>query len=41
MPIEPGADEGPTLYSCPACRRQLTIDVIDEYMRLEEEEAAG
>jgi DNA-directed RNA polymerase subunit RPC12/RpoP len=37
----PKEQEGPTQYLCPACRRQLTIDVIDQYLALEEEEASG
>ncbi len=39
FPLE--REEGPTLYVCPQCRRQLTIEVVDEYLALEEEEAAG
>lgn len=39
--VEPDVDEGPTLYDCPECRRRLTIDVVDEYLALEEEEASG
>jgi DNA-directed RNA polymerase subunit RPC12/RpoP len=41
FPVEPDVDEGPTQYVCPACRNQLTIGVVDDYLRLEEEEASG
>ncbi len=41
FPVESDADEGPTRYDCPSCRRRLTIDVVDEYLALEEEEASG
>jgi hypothetical protein len=41
LPVEPEADEGPTTYVCSACRRPLTIGVVDEYLALEEEEASG
>jgi hypothetical protein len=41
MPLPKEQEEGPTLYLCPSCRRQLTIDVIDVYLALEEEEASG
>lgn len=34
-------EESATQYVCPTCRSKLTIDVVDEYMRLEEEEASG
>lgn len=40
LPVE-RAEEGPTRYVCPSCRNQLTIDVIDLYEALEEEEASG
>lgn len=40
FPVERG-EEVPTRYLCPTCRRQLTVDVIDEYLALEEEEASG
>jgi hypothetical protein len=40
FPVE-RAEEGPTLYVCPSCRNRLTIDVIDQYEALEEEEASG
>lgn len=39
FPVE--RDEGATQYVCPSCRRRLTIDVVDLYLTLEEEEAAG
>lgn len=41
FPVEPGADEGPTQYVCPSCRRTLTIGIVDEYLQREEEEASG
>jgi DNA-directed RNA polymerase subunit RPC12/RpoP len=41
FPVEPEADEGPTRYICPTCRNTLTIDVVDTYLALEEEEASG
>lgn len=40
LPKERG-EEGATLYLCPSCRRQLTVEVIDEYLALEEEETSG
>lgn len=39
LPIE--RDEGPTRYLCPSCREGLTLDVVDQYVALEEEEASG
>lgn len=30
-----------TQYLCPSCRSPLTLDVIDQYVALEEEEASG
>jgi hypothetical protein len=39
--VEPEGDEGPTLYDCPSCRQRLTVDVVDEYLAVEEEEASG
>lgn len=39
LPVE--REEGPTRYVCPSCRRQLTVEVVDEYLELEEEEASG
>jgi DNA-directed RNA polymerase subunit RPC12/RpoP len=30
-----------TSYLCPSCRDPLTLDVIDQYVALEEEEASG
>lgn len=41
MPLPMEREEGPTIYLCPSCRRQLTVDVVDEYVALEEEEASG
>jgi len=41
LPVETEGDEGPTLYDCPSCRKRLTIDAVDEYLALEEEEASG
>jgi transposase-like protein len=40
LPKEQGQERA-TTYLCPSCRRQLTVDVIDEYLALEEEEASG
>jgi len=40
FPVE-REEEGPTRYLCPACRHPLTLDVIDLYVALEEEEASG
>jgi DNA-directed RNA polymerase subunit RPC12/RpoP len=39
LPVE--REEGPTQYMCPACRSRLSVDVIDQYEALEEEEASG
>lgn len=39
LPVE--REEGPIQYLCPSCRSRLTVDVIDLYMALEEEEASG
>jgi transposase-like protein len=39
LPVE--REEGPTHYVCPSCRNSLTVDVIDLYEALEEEEASG
>ncbi len=39
LPVE--REEGATQYVCPSCRTRLTIDVVDEYLVREEEEAAG
>jgi DNA-directed RNA polymerase subunit RPC12/RpoP len=40
LPVERG-EEGPTQYVCPSCRHPLTLDVVDHYLALEEEEASG
>ncbi|HSL66652.1 MAG TPA: hypothetical protein VK977_00640 [Actinomycetota bacterium] len=39
LPVE--RDEEPTHYVCPSCRARLTLDVVDQYLALEEEEASG
>lgn len=41
LAIEPQEEEGPTRYVCPTCRQPLTIEVVDEYLAREEEEASG
>jgi DNA-directed RNA polymerase subunit RPC12/RpoP len=41
FPLERGTDEGPTSYVCPTCRSPLTIELVDEYLAREEDEAAG
>jgi hypothetical protein len=40
FPVE-REEEGPTQYLCPSCRHPLTLDVVDHYVALEEEEASG
>jgi DNA-directed RNA polymerase subunit RPC12/RpoP len=40
LPVE-REDSSSTQYICPSCRSPLTIDVIDQYVALEEEEASG
>ncbi len=40
-PIAVEPEEGATHYLCPSCRRPLTVDVVDEYIALEDEEASG
>jgi hypothetical protein len=40
FPVE-RAEEAPTQYVCPVCRRRLTVGVVDEYLEREEEEASG
>jgi DNA-directed RNA polymerase subunit RPC12/RpoP len=41
VPFPKEQEEGPTVYVCPSCRQPLTLDVIDVYLALEEEEASG
>lgn len=41
LAIEVPEEEGAAHYVCPTCRRPLTIDVVDEYLAREEEEASG
>jgi DNA-directed RNA polymerase subunit RPC12/RpoP len=39
LPVE--REESSTQYLCPSCRSPLTVDVVDQYLALEEEEASG